>query len=393
MISSNTNTYSSANQIRRKPQKQIQPEFEQKLGFQLAIDGLGNEIKSKDSNKKLELIIDSFQDLSIWMVDAQFRIVRANSHFRHEYSVFSGKTFRKNKAFIGALTNTEHEQAEIQLLFNRCLNGESIHEDTKLFGSLHEVDLKPIKTEDGSIEIICYCKNIEEKRQLELENAYQNERWKIAVEGNEYGMWDWDIKKNKLYFSPSCYKLLGFDESDGIDGQVEDWCARIHPEDLAKSGGNLLNIISGMSDSFKTEIRIRCKNGEYKWILDHGKAYGKDERGFPTNIIGLMKDISESKLAEKRLQDQLNRLEHFAHLTSHSLRLPVASILGLTSLVEEIDQKEELIKVAQYLKSSALALDEVIREMNDALTQHNQEREIRINNSFIEAKETKSKRA
>jgi hypothetical protein len=31
--------------------------------------------------------------------------------------------------------------------------------------------------------------------------------------------------------------------------------------------------------------------------------------------------------------------------------------------------------------------------MNDALTQHNQEREIRINNSFIEAKETKSKRA
>jgi PAS domain S-box-containing protein len=327
------------------------------------------------------------------MVDAQLRIVCANKHFREVYAEFSGKTFRKNKTVIETLSNNENIKNQLVLFLNKCLLGEHIHEEIILFGSLHEVDFKPIKTEDGFIEIICYCKNIEKNRQQELESAYQNERWKIAVEGNEYGMWDWDIQKNKFYFSASCYKLLGYDESDGIDGQVEDWCARIHPEDLAKSGGNLLNIIGGMSDSFKTEIRIRCKDGSYKWILDQGKAYGKDERGYPTNIIGLMKDISESKLAEQRLQEQLNRLEHFAHLTSHSLRLPVASILGLTSLVEEIDQKEELIKVAQYLKSSALALDEVIREMNDALTQHNQEREIRINNSFIQAKEAKSKRA
>ena len=71
----------------------------------------------------------------------------------------------------------------------------------------------------------------------------------------------------------------------------------------------------------------------------------------------------------------------------------MASILGLTSLVEEINQKEDLIKVAQYLKSSALALDEVIREMNDALTEHNQERDSRINHSFIQVEEKKSKRA
>lgn len=351
------------------------------------------ELKSAPTNNKLELIIDSFQELSIWMVDSQLRIVSANKHFRKVYVEFSGKPFRKNSTVIGILSNNENIQKQLVLFLNKCLLGEHIHEEIMLFGSLHEIDFKPIKTEGGSIEIICYCKSIEKKRQLELESAYQNERWKIAVEGNEYGMWDWDIQKNKLYFSASCYTLLGYNESDGIDGQVEDWCARIHPEDLAKSGGNLLNIIGGMSDSFKTEIRIRCKDGSYKWILDHGKAYGKDERGFPTNIIGLMKDISESKLAEQRLQDQINRLEHFAHLTSHSLRLPVASILGLTSLVEEIDQKEELIKVAHYLKSSALALDEVIREMNDALTEHNQEREILINNSFIQAKEAKSKRA
>jgi len=393
MISGSTNTPLSSRHLHKRSPKNLQPEVEDKRELKQVLDGLEIGIRSSSSNKKLELIIDSFQDLSIWMVDAQLKIVSANKHFRNVYSSFSKKTFRKNNSVIVTLSDNGIIQKQLDIYFNRCLLGEHIHEETMLFGSLHEVDLKPIKTGDGSIEIICFCKNIEKKRQLELESAYQNERWKIAVEGNEYGMWDWDIQENKFYFSASCYKLLGYDESDGIDGQVEDWCARIHPEDLAKSGGNLLNIIGGMSDSFKTEIRIRCKDGSYKWILDQGKAYGKDEKGFPTNIIGLMKDISESKIAEQRLQDQLNRLEHFAHLTSHSLRLPVASILGLTSLIEEIDQKEDLIKVAQYLKSSALALDEVIREMNDALTEHNQERDSRINNSFIQVKEAKSKRA
>ena len=391
MISITTNQSSSNSQRvkskRSKPSSSIKPEMGMKD------ERLVNELKSQNTNEELDVIINSFQDLSIWMVSSQLKITRANKHFRRLYSENSGKIFRINTDVVSVLSNNQVEKTSLQTLFNRCLQGEQIHLEIKLFGYLHEIDLKPLKIADGTFETICYCKNIEQKRQLELESAYQNERWKIAVEGNEYGMWDWDIQKNKFYFSASCYTLLGYDESDGIDGQVEDWCARIHPEDLAKSGGNLLNIIGGMSDSFQTEIRIRCKDGSYKWILDHGKAYGKDERGFPTNIIGLMKDISESKMAEQRMQDQLNRLEHFAHLTSHSLRLPVASILGLTSLVEEINQKEDLIKVAQYLKSSALALDEVIREMNDALTEHNQERDSRINNSFIQVEEKKSKRA
>ncbi len=391
MISIITNQSSPNSQLVKSKRPKTSSSIKPKMGIK--DEALANELESQYPNAELDVIIDSFQDLSIWMVSSELKITRANKHFRSLYFENRGKIFRINTDFVSVLSNNQAEKTTWQEIFNRCSQGEQIHLEIKLFGYLHEIDFKPLKTADGAFKIICYSKNIEKKRQLEMENAYQNERWKIAVEGNEYGMWDWDIQKNKFYFSASCYKLLGYDETDGIDGQVEDWCARIHPEDLAKSGGNLLNIIGGMSDSFKTEIRIRCKDGSYKWILDQGKAYGKDERGYPSNIIGLMKDISESKLAEQRLQEQLNRLEHFAHLTSHSLRLPVASILGLTSLVEEINQKEDLIKVAQYLKSSALALDEVIREMNDALTEHNQERDSRINNSFIQAKEVKSKRA
>jgi PAS domain S-box-containing protein len=391
MISSNTNQSSPNSQLVKSKRPKTNSSIKPEMG--MMDERLVIELKSHKTNEELDVIIDSFQDLSIWMVSSELKITRANKHFRSLYFENRGKIFRINTDFVSVLSNNHAEKTTWQEIFNRCSKGEQIHLEIKLFGYLHEIDFKPLKTADGAFKIICYSKNIEKNRQQELESAYQNERWKIAVEGNEYGMWDWDIQENKFYFSASCYKLLGYDESDGIDGQVEDWCARIHPEDLAKSGGNLLNIIGGMSDSFKTEIRIRCKDGSYKWILDQGKAYGKDEKGFPTNIIGLMKDISESKIAEQRLQDQLNRLEHFAHLTSHSLRLPVASILGLTSLIEEIDQKEDLIKVAQYLKSSALALDEVIREMNDALTEHNQERDSRINNSFIQVKEAKSKRA
>jgi PAS domain S-box-containing protein len=217
-------------------------------------------------------------------------------------------------------------------------------------------------------EIVCFGSDITDKREQEREETYRKERWKIAIEGNEYGMWDLDIRKNELYFSPSCYELLGYEPDEVMGRGVEDWTARIHPEDRQKSGKNMLDLLSGLKDSFKTEIRVRCKNGEYKWILDQGKAYGKDENGFPFNIIGLMKDISERKEQDQLLNEQLERLKHFAFLTSHHLRLPVANILGLTDMVSEDVNAEELNRIARYLKQSALSLDEVIREMNQVLT-------------------------
>jgi PAS domain S-box-containing protein len=333
----------------------------------------GNRIRPL---RTLSTIINSFSDLSIWAVDRQLVITAVNEHFRNQYHRHWGVNIQKGDSIRKAISATPEQRDQWRALFSRCLNGEHIRIEVELMGRLHEIDMKPLLFKGVVDEIVCFCTDITDKRQQEQNEAYERERWKIAVEGNEFGLWDLDIRKNELYFSPSCYQLLGFSVEDNFSGSVEDWTARIHPEDRQKSGRNLLELLSGLRDSFKTEIRVRCKNGEYKWMLDQGKAYGKDANGYPTNIIGLMKDISEGKTAELQVQQYLKSLEHFAYLTSHSLRLPVSNILGLTSMLEENGNKEDLVRIAQYLKTSALKLDEVIREMNDAITYMHKEKEL-----------------
>lgn len=318
--------------------------------------------------RTLASIIDRFKDTSIWVVNRELNITVVNAHFRLQYLKHWGVEISIGDSIRKAISATPAQRDEWRSIFSRCLKGEHVRIEVELLGRLHEIDLKPLLVKGEVDEIVCFGSDITDKREQEREETYRKERWKIAIEGNEYGMWDLDIRKNELYFSPSCYELLGYEPDEVMGRGVEDWTARIHPEDRQKSGKNMLDLLSGLKDSFKTEIRVRCKNGEYKWILDQGKAYGKDENGFPFNIIGLMKDISERKEQDQLLNEQLERLKHFAFLTSHHLRLPVANILGLTDMVSEDVNAEELNRIARYLKQSALSLDEVIREMNQVLT-------------------------
>lgn len=62
-------------------------------------------------------------------------------------------------------------------------------------------------------------------------------------------------------------------------------------------------------------------------------------------------------------------LQQFSHIVSHNLRAPIASILGLISLLESEIAKtnEETQSFLKYLGVSANRLDEIIRELNNIL--------------------------
>ncbi|OKH30263.1 hypothetical protein NIES2119_31280 [[Phormidium ambiguum] IAM M-71] len=132
------------------------------------------------------------------------------------------------------------------------------------------------------------------------------ERWQLALRGNNDGIWDWNLETNQVFFSARWKEMLGFTD-DEISNHLDEWIVRVHPEDFPK-------VIQAINEHFdkKTlfyinEHRILCKDGSYKWILDRGQALWND-RGEPIRMVGSHTDITERKQAEVLLKERQKSL-------------------------------------------------------------------------------------
>ena len=57
-----------------------------------------------------------------------------------------------------------------------------------------------------------------------------------------------------------------------------------------------------MRSEFECEYRVSTKSGEWIWVLDRGKVFGRDERGQPMRMVGTELDITARKRAEEALR-------------------------------------------------------------------------------------------
>src|SRR5690606_16270206 len=97
------------------------------------------------------------------------------------------------------------------------------------------------------------------------------EKYSLAIQGAKDGFWDWNLKTNKLHFSPRWKKMLGHQEND-IKDNIEEWFSRVHSGDVKTLKDKLFSYIDGISDTFEVEYRILHKNGLYHWMLCRGVA-------------------------------------------------------------------------------------------------------------------------
>lgn len=138
------------------------------------------------------------------------------------------------------------------------------------------------------------------RQQVEANLRASEERWQLALRGNNDGIWDWNMKTNEVFFSNRWKAMLGFEEHE-IGNHLEEWKQRIHPDELQETTAAILNHLTGKTPFYVSEHRVQCKDGFYKWILDRGQALW-DEAGNAIRMVGSYTDITERKQTEIVLQ-------------------------------------------------------------------------------------------
>ncbi|MBI4278641.1 MAG: EAL domain-containing protein [Armatimonadetes bacterium] len=137
-----------------------------------------------------------------------------------------------------------------------------------------------------------------ERRQAEALRESE-ERYALAMRGANDGLWDWDLRHGRIYFSPRWKVMLGWAEDEVRDG-MEEWFSRIHPDDRERVKTDLAAHLEGHTPHFESEHRMRHKDGTYRWMLTRGIAV-RDESGRAYRAAGSQTDVTARKVAEEQL--------------------------------------------------------------------------------------------
>lgn len=116
----------------------------------------------------------------------------------------------------------------------------------------------------------------------------------ISAEMTGDGFYTWDAVSNRLHFSNSYFKLLGYKE-DEYPHTIDDWTNRIvHPDDREIIDVERHILMSPKyGNSFEFCVRVLHKNGNYIWTIGRGIVTKRDpETGFAVGLIGALSDIN-----------------------------------------------------------------------------------------------------
>ena len=135
----------------------------------------------------------------------------------------------------------------------------------------------------------------------------EQERWQLAVDANNDGLFDWNPRTGRSVYSPRWKAILGFGP-DEVPDTEKMWEERLHPEDRPRVMEALDNYLRRGIPSYEIEYRLRHKNGSWRWVLARAKAVW-DAQGNPTRLVGSHSDITGRKESEGALAESRQRLE------------------------------------------------------------------------------------
>ncbi|MCC6447450.1 MAG: PAS domain S-box protein [Chitinophagaceae bacterium] len=333
------------------------------------------ELEIKESENRLRKVFESVQDV-IYTISSEGVFVSLNPAFEklsgYKVEEWIGRPFSE-------LVHPDDLPMAINT-FNRIFRGENVDVYTLRLknssGEYRICELTPgaFIMDNKVVESLGLARDVTERIISEKKLKESEERFNLALKGANDGLWDWDLRSNKVYFSPRWKSMLGYDDHE-LENSFAVWLSLLHPDDVLTTKQKLNDFLCGIISDYHVEFRLKHKNGEYLDILSRGFLI-KDLNGNNIRVVGTHLDMTELNIKKIQLQKLIDELNHkyndlmqFNYIISHNLRTPVASILGLANILKYPDNSEsDVRKIMDNIVISAQKTDEVLMDITNILS-------------------------
>lgn len=180
------------------------------------------------------------------------------------------------------------------------MTGVDIEERKQFENKLHQ---SYQELEFANLELTATQEELRENYDQLLENQERlrrsEERYRLVAEASNGGIWEMDLERNRRFYSPRWFELLGYSQEDPITSEMLQQV--IHPDDSPRIQGEIASLRAGDKEVFECEYRLRCKDGEYRWFLGRGKALF-DEQGRAYRMVGSNIEVHRLKMYQQRMR-------------------------------------------------------------------------------------------
>jgi PAS domain S-box-containing protein len=193
----------------------------------------------------------------------------------------------------------------------------------------------------------------------------------IVVEASGDGVFELDLLDDHIQASPNWLAMLGYQPH--VDEPAElRWRAFVHPDQIEQVTEDFRAHIRGETAYASTEMRLRCKDGSYKWVLARGRLASRTDDGRPWRIVGTTIDLSVRKALEQQLGDARDTAEaanraksEFLANMSHEIRTPLNGVMGVAGALRRTPLNTRQTEMVQVIEESAESLQVLLTDILD----------------------------